>query len=91
MKTVNPLTDIVTACGNVLRGVVEVRNEQFTIETDGKTWLNIIDRESRVECCIIDGDGDVISETGEYVTESWSSGDWGMLTVAVNAKLENNR
>ncbi len=85
MTTVKPLTDTVTACGNILRGIVEVQGRQFTLESDGKTWLNIIDAAARSECCVIDADGDVISESGEYVTEAWSGGDWGMLTVLVNS------
>lgn len=67
-----PLHSVVTACGNVLRGEFK----GLDIESDGKTWVNIIDDESRVESCTIDADGDVISETGEVVTNNWTDDDW---------------
>lgn len=83
MKTVNPLRDTVTACGNILRGIVEVQGQAFAVESDGTNWLNLIDAEGRCECCKIDSDRDVIAESGEYVTEAWTSGDWEQLTAMV--------
>ena len=81
MKTIADLKPTVTACGTFLVGTVEVAGKEFRIEADiEKTWLSIIDDDSRQESCVIDEDGDVISESGECVTDEWTDADWSDLT-----------
>lgn len=82
MKIKNNLVSVVTACGNVLRGSVEVNGRDFTIESDGEKWVNIIDDKSSVEACVIDGK-DVVVESGEFVTEDWTEQDWKQLSSFV--------
>lgn len=68
-----------TSHGNYLKGIVEVAGEPFRIEADlDKTWLNIIDDNSRQESCVIE-DGCIISKSGEWVTEKWTDADWDAL------------
>ncbi len=83
MKTTSNLHEVFTSCGNVLRGIVQVNDRDYTIESDGAEWLNIIDSEGRCENCVIDEDGDVIAESGECVTQEWTAGDWQDLTGMV--------
>lgn len=87
MTTLSKLNEMAGSCGNYLRGTVEVAGKEFRIEADvNKTWLNIIDQDSRTESCVIDEDGDVISESGEHVTQDWSPDDWRELTKYAGAK-----
>lgn len=80
MNTITPLKNRITACGNCLIGNVEVHGKEYRIEADlEKTWLSIIDEESRHESCLIDDDGDVISDSGEYITDGWTDKDWQEL------------
>lgn len=82
MTTLKPLTNQVTSCGNFLIGAVKVNEQEYRIEADlEKTWLSIIDGEGRQESCLIDEDGDVVSDSGECVTEDWSDEDWRHLTT----------
>lgn len=87
MKTLtilSPLHETMSSCGPVLRGYVEVAGEEFQIEADlEKTWLNILDDNSRQESCLIDEDGDILSEGGEWVTEKWTDEDWKSLNLHV--------
>ena len=86
MTPVKPLKNQLTSCGNFLIGHVEVNGNEYRIETDlEKTWLSIIDDEGRQESCIIDADGDVITDSGEYVTQDWSDEDWKALTAYARA------
>lgn len=81
MTTLKPLTSQVTSCGNYFIGAVEVKGKEYRIEADlEKTWLSIIDGESRQESCVIDEVGDVLSDGGECVTGDWSDEDWKALT-----------
>jgi len=95
MKTVRNLHSVVTSCGNVLRGTVEVKGQEYTIEAElgnsrpALNWVNIIDQDSRVEACIIDGK-DVVSNGGEYVTEDWTDADWADFTAFVFWTPKNN-
>ena len=68
-----PLREVCTSHGNVLRG--EYKGMQ--VESDGVTWVHIIDDDNggAVEVCEID-EGNVVSVTGEIVTESWNERDW---------------
>lgn len=87
MTTIKKLNEVVTACGNVLRGVVEVTGTQYQIECDlAKTHLQIIDGGAICETCDIDQDGDVLATGGELVTGDWSQNDWYKLTMFVGAK-----
>jgi hypothetical protein len=87
MTTTKKLKETVTACGNVLRGSVEVGGKEFTVEADlGKTWCNIIDEVGGVEGFVVDVDGDVISASGECVTNDFRAEDWAALTEFVGAK-----
>jgi hypothetical protein len=82
MTTLKPLKNQVTSCGNYLIGAVEVQGKEYRIEADlALTWLSIIDGESRQESCLIDEDGDVVSDSGECVTSDWSDEDWKQLTA----------
>lgn len=73
-----PLHEVVTASGNVLRGEFK----GFSIESDGESWVNIIDDESRIEGCEII-EGNVVSAGGELVTKSWSENDWEAFAAFV--------
>ena len=74
MKTINNLHEVVTANGNVLRGHIEVSGREYTVESDGETWVNIIDDEAHCETRTIDG-ALTVFESGECVSESWTEGD----------------
>jgi hypothetical protein len=89
MTTLHNLHDVVTACGNVLRGGVQVNGRDYIIESDGETWVNIIDDKSCCETCVIDGK-DVIAEGGEYVTGDWTDADWTAFTAFVFWTPKNN-
>lgn len=82
MKTIRELKDTVTSHGNILRGIVQVKGEEYTIESDGVTWVSIINSNCSCESCKIDGE-DVISSSGEYVTESWTDRNWKELNKFV--------
>jgi hypothetical protein len=72
--------EVVTACGNVLRGLVEVAGKEFRLEMNlEKTHLQIIDQDSRCETCSVGEDGDVIADGGEFVTGDWTDSDWSDL------------
>lgn len=82
MTTLKPLKNQVTSMGSFLIGEVKVNEQDFRIEADAeKTWLSIIDGEGRQESCLIDEDGDVVSDSGECVTGEWSDEDWKQLTA----------
>jgi hypothetical protein len=90
MTTLKPLKNQATSCGNFLVGAVEVQGKEYRIEADLElTWLSIIDGESRQESCVIDEDGDVISDSGECVTNDWTDEDWKNLPNIPMPK-ENN-
>jgi hypothetical protein len=72
--------EVVSSCGNVLRAEFKACRLEMNLE---KTWLNIIDSESHCESCVIDADGDVVSESGEIVTNDWTDADWASITNAV--------
>jgi hypothetical protein len=72
--------EVVSSCGNVLRAEFKACRLEMDLE---KTWLNIIDHESHCESCVIDADGDVVSESGETVTNHWTDADWASITNAV--------
>jgi hypothetical protein len=72
--------EVASAHCNVLRA--DFKGCRLEMDTE-KTWLNIIDDESRCESCVIDADGDVISESGECVTNTWSDYDWRMVRDAI--------
>jgi hypothetical protein len=76
-------SEVVSSCGNVLRAEFKRCRLEMNLE---KTWLNVIDSESRCESCVIDADGDVVSESGEVVTNDWSDADWRIVTNAVGVK-----
>jgi hypothetical protein len=76
-------SEVVSSCGNVLRAEFKGCRLEMNLE---KTWLNVIDSESRCESCVIDADGDVVSESGEVVTNDWSDADWRIVTNAVGVK-----
>jgi hypothetical protein len=71
--------EVVSAHGNVFRA--DFKGCRLEMNTE-KTWLQIIDDESRCESCVIDEDGDVISESGEVVTD-WLDYDWHIVRDAV--------
>lgn len=72
-----------TSHGNCLKGIVEVAGETFRIEADlDKTWLNIIDDNSRQESCVIE-DGYIVFKSGEWVTEKWTDADWDAMNKYV--------
>jgi len=75
--------ETITAHGNIY--AAEFKGFRVEMNLD-KTWLNIIDSESRCECCVINADGDVVSETGEVVTENWSDADWQNLSTAIKTR-----
>ena len=78
MRVISKISDVVTSCGNVLRGTVEVDRE-YCIEVDpDQGWVNIIDYSGRCETCN-SYDGDVVAEGGECVTSGWSDTDWSDL------------
>lgn len=82
MTILKPLRNQLTSCGNYLIGHVEVSGREYRIETDlDKTWLNIIDDESRQESCLIDERGEVVTDSGEYITQDWNDQDWKQLTA----------
>lgn len=95
LKTIHNLHDVVTACGNVLRGHIEVNGREYTIEAElgnerpALDWVNIIDNDSRCEACIIDGK-DVVSNGGEYVTGDWTDADWKAFNAFVFWTPEKN-
>jgi hypothetical protein len=72
--------EVVSSCGNVLRAEFKALRLEMDLE---KTWLNIIDSESHCESCVIDADGDVVSESGETATNHWTDADWASITNAV--------
>ena len=72
--------EVVSSCGNVLRAEFKSCRLEMDLE---RTWLNIIDSESHCESCVIDADGDVVSESGEIVTNDWTDADWASMTNAV--------
>ena len=87
MNIVKNLTETVSQCGNVLRGMVEVSGKEFRVEVDvDKTHAQIITHDIRCETCTIDLDGDVIADGGEFVTDEWSHQDWTAFTDFVGAK-----
>jgi hypothetical protein len=86
MNTIEPLKKQVTSCGAFLIGRIETHGKGYRIEADlEKTWLSILDEESRQESCLIDADGAVISDSGEYVTDGWTDKDWHELNDYVKA------
>ena len=76
-------TETVTACGSVYRA--EFKKCRLEMGLD-KTWLHIIDADSACEICIIDDDGDVISDSGEVVTSDWTEADWKLITEPIGVK-----
>lgn len=87
MNVLNELHTTTTACGNVLRGSVEVFGKEFRVECDTeKTHIQIIAPDGAVETGEIDADGDVIAQSGECVTQDWTADDWTALTAFVGAK-----
>jgi hypothetical protein len=80
--------EVVSSCGNVLRAEFKSCRLEMNLE---KTWLHVMDSESRCESCVIDADGDVISESGEVVTNDWSEADWKIVTNAVGVKSHDLR
>lgn len=87
MTTVKNLHEVVSQCGNVLRGTVEVGGKEFCIECDTeKTHIQIIDQNGACETGDIDEDGDVIAQGGEFVTGEWNASDWSELTAFVGVK-----
>ena len=87
MTTIKNLHEVVSQCGNVLRGTVEVGGKEFRIECDmDKTHIQIIDENGSCETGEIDADGDVVAQGGEFVTETWNACDWSELTEFVGAK-----
>lgn len=86
MNLIKPFKNQVTSCGNFLVGQIEVAGQEFRIEANLElTWLSIIDDEGRQESCLIDAEGDVISDSGECVTEAWSAQEWKELTLYAKA------
>ena len=84
MNTVIIFYETATSCGNIYRAHASVQGKAFTFEMDlNRSWVNIIDSDSRVESCAITEGEDVVSEGGEYVTENWTESDWKNLTSAV--------
>lgn len=82
MKIITPLKKTVTSCGTYLIGHVEVNGKQYRLEADiDLTWLNIIDDDGRQESCLIDEEGNVISDSGEYITQDWTDVDWKSLNT----------
>ena len=87
MKPIRKLHEVVTACGNILRGTVEVNGLEYIIESDGEQWVNIIS-DGGCEACSIQGD-DVVSDSGEHVTADWTEEDWKHFSEFCR-KPENN-
>lgn len=82
-------SETMSSCGPIRRAHATVAGKDYLFELNlEKTWLHIIDDAARCESCIIDEDGDVISDAGECVTADWTDRDWQALTDAVGVKLE---
>jgi len=71
-----------TSCGNVFRADFNGCRLEMGLN---KNWLNIIDDNSRCECCSISSGGDIESDSGEVVTGDWSDADWRIIRSAINA------
>lgn len=85
MNAVRQLNEISTACGNVLRGRVELGGKEFQIEINlAKTHLQIINENSECETFTIGADG-ITAEDGEFITGKWSDADWTALTSYIGA------
>ena len=87
MKIVNKLHEVVSAHGNILRGDIEVSGKEFRVESDlAKTWVNIIDDSGSCEGFGVDEEGDVIAESGEFLTGDFQDADWSEFIKYLWAK-----
>ena len=73
---------------DLLPASVKVLGEYFTLDVglDNKS-IKIIDCEGRCEVCVINEDGDVVSESGENLTEEWPDSEWKALTAFCKSEL----
>ena len=65
------LREVSTANGDIFRGLIEVSGEEYRVESDRETWLNVIDSEGRCEQFIFEHN-ECIAVGGEYVTAKWT-------------------
>jgi hypothetical protein len=77
---------VMSSCGIIYRATASIASQDYRLDLDlAKTWMNIIDQDIRCESCAIDEDGDVISVSGECVSQEWTDSDWQTLTTAAAA------
>lgn len=86
MKVIRQLNEVSSACGNVLRGSVEIGGEEFRLEANlTKTHLQVINEKSDCETFTVAYDG-ITAEGGEFITGEWTDADWQELTSYIGAK-----
>ncbi len=69
-----------------MRGEFEANGKSYRIESDGTTWVNVIDEDGACEGFRFDEDGACIAESGEFLTGEWTDADWRRFNEAVGAK-----
>lgn len=86
MKILSEINEVVTSCGNIRRGLVEVAGKEFTVEcaADCKS-LTVIDEHSAGEGFEIDQDAAIVSIGGEHVTSEWKDADWLEFNAYIGA------
>ena len=76
-KTTSEFSSVISSCGEILRGHFSINNQEYRAEGDiDRTWVNVLDEDSRCMALFFEEDGEIVFDGGEYLADSWTSEDW---------------